>query len=156
MPAHGLRNRGCAARVHGKHALNVRVTGIIGLNGRDLLVQGRSGRYLVQGDVLARLLNGRFRAVQARLDIQLPWCGYEADHFTFWHELNDALAQPLSGQKQVLPDIAQTFVACSVRVIRHDGDTRLQGLFDWIVKSRLINKPDDEADALSHTCRSPA
>ena len=50
-------------------------------------------------------------------NIQLPWCGDEADHFAFRHQLNNPLSQPLTGQKQVLTNITESLVAFRVGIV---------------------------------------
>jgi hypothetical protein len=146
---HRFRDSFGAACIHSVHALDVWMPRKIGLNSRQLFVNGWPGGDLVELDILPRFLDRFSGPIHARLDIELTGGSNKPGDLTFTDRLNDPLTQALARQKQVLADVAQPFVPFGIGIIRHDRNTGRQRPFNGIVERTWVNQGDGDAVGLT-------
>src|ERR1019366_864472 len=124
---HDGTHTGGAPGVNGVQTLDALVASVEGVNRRLLGALIRTGRDLLDGNVLAASLDRRSGAVGARLNIERSRRSDEnRDTATGWEGRGYLLPHRLPGGEQVLADVGQAGVRWYVSIIGDDRNPRCE------------------------------
>src|SRR5918992_2974892 len=145
---HNLCDALGAPRIHGEHAGHILVTVVPGFDPGPLFRQIGTRCDLLDVDVRSRVFYGLLGAVDSRLDVELPRCGYKERHEPLVHEADDPLAHRDARQEEVLTHVRERRgrrFHIAVGIVGDHRDTIVQGLLDRVVESHGIDDRDGYA-----------
>src|SRR5258708_19315119 len=105
-----LRYSLCAARIHGKHALDILMSRIIRLDARELFVDGWASGDFIKLDVFTRLLDRCSSAIHPRLDIELSRCSDKPGNVAFSDQVNNPLTYPFARLDKARSTVTQPLI----------------------------------------------